>query len=75
MADANVEMLDEEGLKQAPSEESIEEVIMKRKRGGVLDGLNMEDPDSYLRQEPLVEKAIALAQESRLFNFLNQLRR
>jgi nucleoside-triphosphatase THEP1 len=68
MADGNVEMLDEEGLldnKQASSEESVQEVI-KHKRCSMLDGINLDHPDSYVHREPLVEKAIAAARESRL---------
>jgi nucleoside-triphosphatase THEP1 len=73
-------MIDEGGLldiKQAELEESVQEVIkrdsmqevIKRKRCGMLDaldGLDLDDPDSYLHREPLVEKAIAVAQKSSL---------
>jgi hypothetical protein len=61
-------MLDKEGLlgiNQAQSEESVQEAI-KRKRCGILDGINLDDPDSYIHREPLVEKAIAKARNSRL---------
>ena len=69
MADGKDDMPDDEeslGIEQTMSEESVQEFMTKRKRCGLVDGLNMEDMDSYLRREPLVEKAIDLARQSGL---------
>ena len=54
------------GIEQTMSEDSVEEFKTKRKRCGLVDGLDMSDPDSYLRREPLVQKAIDLARQSGL---------
>ena len=50
---------------QTMSEESVQDFMAEQnKRIFLLDGVSLEDPGSYLRREPLVEKAIGLARQS-----------
>jgi len=69
MADGNDGMPNDGGLldiEQTKSEDSVQEFMTKRKRGGLLDGVNLDNPNSYLRREPLVKKVIAAARDSGL---------
>ena len=51
-------------IQQSKSEESLEAIAVRRRRGGVLDGIKLEDPDSYLKREDLVQKAINRARQA-----------
>lgn len=57
---------DEEPLDVQPStsEDSAEAIAARRQRGWRLDGINLDDPLSYIKRERLVQTAVDLAREA-----------
>lgn len=51
-------------VQQKNSEEWVEDIVTRRRRGGVMDGIKVEDPQSYLGRVSLVQKAIDLARQA-----------
>jgi hypothetical protein len=69
MADGSDDMLNEEvvlDIEQTVSDDSAQELMIRRSRCGLLDGVNLADPHSYLPRDQLVQEAIDMARLSGL---------